>query len=520
MAKPSVTLRSVKGSALTHTEADNNFANLRDATITVSDGSNSTAVDLNGTITFSGSGSVTVTESSGTVTISGTDTGIALTDLSVGAEGTASGDGSISYDNTTGVFTYTPPDLSNLGTLSNISEDTSPSLGGDLDILARKITSSTAELTLDAVNGIRLLETYDGAAPTGISALYAEAGKDLILIGDGGDFTSSGYLQALSNGSVYINSNGAGAVAINGVNYPSSGGSNGQFIKSDGSNFAPSSITEADITDLQNYTLLTNFSIQTISASGGGSISYDNTSGAFSFSPADLSNLGTLSNISEDTSPTLGGPLDTAGFEIQGSNGNITLNPQNNALVLDYTQWPGSDGSSGQVLTTDGLGQLSWNTPGTGLSDIVNDTTPQLGGDLDVNGNSIISASNGNINITPNGTGATVVSAINYTTEKLGANFSATGTLAPDVTDGNFQYWALSGNITINDMTGPATGSSITIVLDGTAGSYTGTFGAKLLFAGGSKTLTAGGVDVLTIVCVDDTTGSEVYLASLATDFS
>lgn len=35
--------------------------------------------------------------------------GIDLTDLSVGTEGTASGNGAIDYDNTTGVFTYTPP---------------------------------------------------------------------------------------------------------------------------------------------------------------------------------------------------------------------------------------------------------------------------------------------------------------------------------------------------------------------------------------------------------------------------
>jgi hypothetical protein len=38
--------------------------------------------------------------------------GISLTDLSVGAEGTASGDGAIAYNDSTGVFTYTPPDLS------------------------------------------------------------------------------------------------------------------------------------------------------------------------------------------------------------------------------------------------------------------------------------------------------------------------------------------------------------------------------------------------------------------------
>ena len=44
-------------------------------------------------------------------------------------------------------------------------------------------------------------------------------------------------------------------------------------------------------------------------------------------------------------------------------------------------------------------------TGGGGLSQIVGDTTPQLGGDLDVNGNGIVSVSNGNIALTPNGTG-------------------------------------------------------------------------------------------------------------------
>ena len=44
----------------------------------------------------------------------------------------------------------------------------------------------------------------------------------------------------------------------------------------------------------------------------------------------------------------------------------------------------------------------AWNTISP---DLVGDTTPQLGGNLDVNGNSIVSTSNGNINITPNGTG-------------------------------------------------------------------------------------------------------------------
>ena len=41
----------------------------------------------------------------------------------------------------------------------------------------------------------------------------------------------------------------------------------------------------------------------------------------------------------------------------------------------------------------------------TGITDVVQDTTPQLGGNLDVNGNSIVSASNANIEIAPDGTG-------------------------------------------------------------------------------------------------------------------
>jgi len=40
-----------------------------------------------------------------------------------------------------------------------------------------------------------------------------------------------------------------------------------------------------------------------------------------------------------------------------------------------------------------------------GITDVVADDSPQLGGDLDVNGNDIVSTSNGNIDILPNGSG-------------------------------------------------------------------------------------------------------------------
>jgi hypothetical protein len=51
---------------------------------------------------------------------------------------------------------------------------------------------------------------------------------------------------------------------------------------------------------------------------------------------------------------------------------------------------------------------------GGGIASLAADTTPQLGGDLDVNGNSIVSASNADIAITPNGTGNVVVDGIKH----------------------------------------------------------------------------------------------------------
>ena len=47
------------------------------------------------------------------------------------------------------------------------------------------------------------------------------------------------------------------------------------------------------------------------------------------------------------------------------------------------------------------------------ISNVVEDTTPQLGGDLDVNGNDLVSTSNGNIALTPNGSGVVRIDGSN-----------------------------------------------------------------------------------------------------------
>jgi len=58
----------------------------------------------------------------------------------------------------------------------------------------------------------------------------------------------------------------------------------------------------------------------------------------------------------------------------------------------------------------------SWTAIAPGIANVVDDTTPQLGGNLDVNGNSIVSVSNGNISITPDGTGKVIIDGLSHPT--------------------------------------------------------------------------------------------------------
>ena len=124
---------------------------------------------------------------------------------------------------------------------------------------------------------------------------------------------------------------------------------------------------------------------------------------------------GTLNNVVEDTTPQLGGNLDVNGQSIVSvSAGNISITPDTTgSVIIDGLSHPQADGTANQFLKTDGAGQLSFATvtgaTGNELENVVEDTTPQLGGNLDVNGQSIVSVSNGNINVAPNGTGEFIV---------------------------------------------------------------------------------------------------------------
>lgn len=127
------------------------------------------------------------------------------------------------------------------------------------------------------------------------------------------------------------------------------------------------------------------------------------------------------------------------------ANINININPKGaGTLTLDQLNWPSADGSAGQVITTDGAGNLSFTsvTAGAGGSNgqMQYNNSGAFGGDsgfttngagawtgtislsgqynvdnIRIDANTISSTdTNGNVNITPDGSGFVVLDGLSY----------------------------------------------------------------------------------------------------------
>lgn len=111
--------------------------------------------------------------------------------------------------------------------------------------------------------------------------------------------------------------------------------------------------------------------------------------------------------------------------------------------------WASTDKST-KLVYSDGTNVVDTAFVSNGITSIVEDTSPQLGGNLDVNGNDIVSTSNADIDIIPNGTGDVNLGS---DTVQIGDN-NADATLTTQGTGDlilNTNNGTNAGNITLAD---------------------------------------------------------------------
>ena len=266
----------------------------------------------------------------------------------------------------------------------------------------------------------------------------------------------------------------------------------------------------ADLT-LLDFAALDDFSVTTAAASGAGSLSYNNTTGVFTFAPADTSLLPFIETIDEDTTPQLGGNLDVLTNEITTSttNGDIVIKPIGTGSVKCFNS---IDTVSGTLTTSTTNGHLNLSANGTGNIRVGQAITPQTtNADLDIDSNGT-----GDINLN----GPVNIEELTSFAETIETLAAVSGTLSINAANGPIKYVVPSGAMTINGLATPVDGQTVTMLIDNATNSsnYGITLGAGLLTpAGDGVTVTDSGYDLVTITCVDSTNG--VYVVTAVNNF-
>jgi hypothetical protein len=289
------------------------------------------------------------------------------------------------------------------------------STAAELNILDG-VTSTTAELNiLDGVTSTATeLNVMDGDT-SATSTTLADA--DRVVVNDNGTMKQ----VALTDFETYFE-----AALDTGTNLTTVGALNAGSITSGfgaidigSSNLTATGTVSLGATSFNDNNITNVGSIQLDSIAGDADT---NSSIAFSGSDVITMTTGGTTALTIDASQnvTIAGDLTVTGDDIT-----MGTNTAGNLLIADGTNFNSiAVGSLSEISTVasddvllavdtsgGGLKKITRSTlvsglaTSSGISNVVEDTSPQLGGDLDVNGNELVSTSNGNIALTPNGTG-------------------------------------------------------------------------------------------------------------------
>lgn len=241
-------------------------------------------------------------------------------------------------------------------------------------------------------------------------------------------------------------------------------GSSGTYLQSNGASSAPTWATPAGSGDVTAASTITDNAI----VRGDGGAKGVQQSG-ITISDTDV--VSGVTQLNVDNIRVDGNTISST-----DTNGNVNITPNGTGNVLIGTLPFNADqtvgaGQDNYVLTYDdatGLINLEASAGG-GLADVVDDTTPQLGGNLDVNGNKIVSVSNGNIDIEPNGTGNVLLGNL---------VFDADQTVGAGQDNYVLTYDNGTGLISLEVATGGGTTTNINNVFVDQSGGTSDTYGA------------------------------------------
>ena len=310
--------------------------------------------------------------------------------------------------------------------INNVVEDTSPQLGGALDLNSQNITGTG---NISTTGDITITDTDAGSS----------AGPDFVLYRNSSSPADGDYIGQLQFKGKHDGGGDEIYAKVTGkISDASQGTEDGLIetaIKGNGS-FTIVSRQKSNELQLLNSVGLSVAGNTTLSGTLNGH-TIPGGSGTIALT-SDI-NAGGIASVAADTTPQLGGDLDVNGNAIVSvSNGNIAITPNGSGkVILDGLSFPTSDGSNGQVITTDGGGNLAFTTVSSGSSN---------------------SGENVSWEVTQSSHGLSVGDVIyNNGTNYIKARANATGTLGifvvSAVTDSNTFTATFSGKITLSSLT-------------------------------------------------------------------